>query len=58
MKSKNVFKSGLDQTAPQKGPQKTMILMEEVDECGASDRGGLGALVKIIKDTKLPIVCI
>lgn len=35
-----------------------MILMDEVDGCGASDRGGLPALSKIIKDTKIPIVCI
>ena len=35
-----------------------MILMDEVDGCGASDRGGLGALVKVIKDTKIPVVCI
>ena len=53
--SRNVFKHGM---APKGGPQKTMILMDEVDGCGASDRGGLGALVKIIKDTKQPIVCI
>lgn len=52
----NVFKTGLTNDAQR--PQKTMILMDEVDGCGASDRGGLGALVKVIKDTKIPIVCI
>ena len=37
---------------------KTMILMDEVDGVSSSDRGGLPALVKIIKLTKMPIVCI
>lgn len=32
--------------------------MDEVDGVGAGDRGGLGALVKIIKETKTPIICI
>ena len=32
--------------------------MDEVDGCSSSDRGGLQALVKIIKLTKVPIVCI
>lgn len=37
---------------------KTVILMDEVDGVSSSDRGGLPALVKIIKLTKIPIVCI
>ena len=37
---------------------KTLIVMDEVDGVSASDRGGLPALVKIIKLTKTPIVCI
>jgi len=32
--------------------------MDECDGCGASDRGGIGALIAIIKKTKVPIVCI
>ena len=32
--------------------------MDEVDGCSSSDRGGLSALVQIIKVTKIPIVCI
>jgi replication factor C subunit 1 len=32
--------------------------MDEVDGCGASDRGGIAALIAIIKQTKTPIICI
>ena len=51
-----MFKSGLP--ALDDRPKKTMIVMDEVDGCGASDRGGLAALNKIIKTTMIPIVCI
>lgn len=37
---------------------KTVIVMDEVDGVSSSDRGGLPALIKIIKLTKTPIVCI
>lgn len=32
--------------------------MDEVDGVGNGDRGGLAALIQVIKDTKTPIVCI
>ena len=32
--------------------------MDEVDGVGAGDRGGLNALIQIIKETKTPIICI
>ena len=32
--------------------------MDEVDGVGAGDRGGLGALIQVIKDSKTPIICI
>ena len=32
--------------------------MDEVDGVGAGDRGGIAALIKIIKTTKTPIICI
>jgi replication factor C subunit 1 len=32
--------------------------MDEVDGVSANDRGGLGALILIIKKTKVPIICI
>jgi len=38
--------------------QKSVIIMDEVDGVGAGDRGGISALIKIIKETKTPIICI
>jgi replication factor C subunit 1 len=38
--------------------QKSVIVMDEVDGCGASDRGGIPALIQVIKTTKTPIICI
>lgn len=32
--------------------------MDEVDGVGSNDRGGLQALITIIKKTLIPIVCI
>ena len=32
--------------------------MDEVDGLGAGDRGGVSAMIKVIKDTKAPIICI
>jgi replication factor C subunit 1 len=37
---------------------KSVIIMDEVDGVGAGDRGGIAALIKIIKATKTPIICI
>ena len=38
--------------------KKSVIIMDEVDGVGAGDRGGIAALIKIIKETKSPIICI
>jgi replication factor C subunit 1 len=39
--------------------EKNLIIMDEVDGAGGNeDRGGIQALIKIIKETKMPIVCI
>lgn len=38
--------------------QKSVIIMDEVDGVGAGDRGGIAALIKVIKSTKTPIICI
>jgi len=32
--------------------------MDEVDGVGAGDRGGVNALIQVIKLTKTPIICI
>jgi len=37
---------------------RAVIIMDEVDGMGAGDRGGNAALIKMIKKTKNPIICI
>lgn len=32
--------------------------MDEIDGCGASDRGGIAQLIQVIKGSKTPIICI
>ena len=39
-------------------PNRTVIIMDEVDGMSSSDRGGIAALIQIIKNTKSPIICI
>ena len=38
--------------------KKMCILMDEVDGLSAGDRGGSGAIIEVIKKTKVPIICI
>ena len=38
--------------------KKSVIIMDEVDGVGAGDRGGIRALIDIIKTTRTPIICI
>ena len=38
--------------------KKSVIIMDEVDGCGGGDRGGISALIQVIKLTKTPIICI
>jgi replication factor C subunit 1 len=38
--------------------KKRMIIMDEVDGMGGSDRGGITELIKVIKTCRIPIVCI
>lgn len=38
--------------------KKCVIIMDEVDGMGAGDRGGNAALIKMIKTTRNPIICI
>ena len=38
--------------------KKSVIIMDEVDGWGAGDRGGISALIQVIKMTKTPIICI
>lgn len=38
--------------------KKSVIIMDEVDGCGGGDRGGISALIQVIKISKTPIICI
>jgi len=38
--------------------QKRCIIMDEVDGMGAGDRSGMSELIKLIKESKVPIICI
>ena len=38
--------------------QKTLIIMDEVDGMAGGDKGGVAALVSMIKSSKVPIICI
>ena len=37
---------------------RSILIMDEVDGMCAGDRGGLQALIEVIKETKIPIICI
>jgi replication factor C subunit 1 len=38
--------------------KKSVIIMDEVDGVGAGDRGGIAALIQVVKQSKTPIICI
>lgn len=38
--------------------KRRLIIMDEVDGMGGSDRGGIAELTKIIKASRVPIICI
>ena len=40
------------------GFQKRCLIMDEVDGMGGSDRGGVAELIKMIKTSRIPIICI
>jgi replication factor C subunit 1 len=37
---------------------KCLIIMDEVDGMSSGDRGGISAIINMIKSTKVPIICI
>ena len=38
--------------------QKALIIMDEVDGMSSGDRGGITAIIQMIKKSKVPIICI
>lgn len=49
--------SSMKQDLPSLHMSKRLVIMDEVDGMGGSDRGGLAELSKIIKASKVPIIC-
>jgi replication factor C subunit 1 len=50
---------GISTSASSKAtPKSRLVIMDEVDGMGGSDRGGISELIKIIKISKIPIICI
>lgn len=41
-----------------KSLQKPLIIMDEVDGMSAGDRGGISAIIQMIKNSRIPIICI
>lgn len=41
-----------------KNLQKPLIIMDEVDGMSSGDRGGVSAIIQMIKNSKIPIICI
>uniref|UniRef100_A0A7S4SUN7 Replication factor C subunit 1 n=1 Tax=Alexandrium monilatum TaxID=311494 RepID=A0A7S4SUN7_9DINO len=52
------FSGGLGQKRNPALTKRAIIIMDEVDGMGAGDRGGNAALIKMIKKTRNPIICI
>jgi replication factor C subunit 1 len=38
--------------------EKTLLIMDEVDGMSTGDRGGIAAIIAMIKNSKIPIICI
>jgi replication factor C subunit 1 len=56
---KDVVQSGVVSFGDsKKKPKRRVVIMDEVDGMSASDRGGVAELIKIIKTSKTPIICI
>ena len=41
-----------------KNLQRTLIIMDEVDGMSSGDRGGVASIIQMIKNSKVPIICI
>lgn len=56
----NILKTASGNTAllPTGQVVKNILIMDEVDGMSAGDRGGVAALIDVIKTTKIPIICI
>lgn len=58
VRTKNALKDNLEQAVKQRSftGSKKLILIDEIDGLASSDRGGLNKMVKIIKESKFPVI--
>mmetsp|Transcript_2489 Transcript_2489/g.5441 ORF Transcript_2489/g.5441 Transcript_2489/m.5441 type:complete len:895 (-) Transcript_2489:132-2816(-) len=56
--NKTISFTGASQAKVQGLTRRACLIMDEVDGMGAGDRGGIAALIKMIKKTRNPIMCI
>jgi len=54
----DVVQAGVIHFGAKNTQKKRLIIMDEVDGMSASDRGGVAELIKIIKLSRTPIICI
>ena len=52
------FKTGAKRASSNNDKKHTVLIMDEVDGMSSGDRGGVAELVQIIKQTRVPIICI
>lgn len=41
-----------------KNLQRSVMIMDEVDGMSSGDRGGITEIIRMIKDSKVPVICI
>jgi replication factor C subunit 1 len=54
----NLLESGSFSLDQGKNLQRTLIIMDEVDGMSSGDRGGVASIIQMIKNSKVPIICI
>jgi replication factor C subunit 1 len=54
----NLMETGSYNLDMTKNLNKSLIIMDEVDGMSSGDRGGVAAIINMIKSSKVPIICI
>lgn len=54
----DLMETGSFNLGVRKTMEKSLIIMDEVDGMSSGDRGGITAIISMIKNTKVPIICI
>lgn len=56
--SQDGARPGFGASTQARSKPKKCLIMDEVDGMGAGDRGGIAELIKVIKGSQIPIICI